>query len=341
MKKTKNYIESELAKKKTARYKYWSIKDENGITILSSDDENDNRSFDEVLDKIIEDNVDAEVQVKYGTNEQSSRNNPPYFIRINEEIEWVEAEEETVNVNGVPHKLDKNGNVSINLNTPAPVEPKIERAVPIDTFRQEMEIQLNGIRREHELKEEKMMLEMQNKIMEQNLNFKEMMLSEREARILEREQACVQHENQIEEKKNEIQEDVKGYIKQIPRALGGLIKEFVKDSGKKKATGLSGAEIKKKKRKTVQFNFEKEPSETVKNDSDSYQEEEEMTEAELEAIIAEEERLEDEALATENSNENIEEVVEEEAQEEFYEEFTAEETIENTNHNTEDNEQNI
>jgi S-DNA-T family DNA segregation ATPase FtsK/SpoIIIE len=335
MKKTKNYIEAELAKKKTARYKYWSIKDENGITILSSDDENDNRSFDEVLDKIIEDNVDAEVQVKYGTNEQSSRNNPPYFIRINEEIEWVEAEEETVNVNGVPHKLDKNGNVSINLNTPAPVEPKVERAVPIDTFRQEMEIQLNGIRREHELKEEKMLLEMQNKMMEQNLNFKEMMLSEREARLLEREQACVQHENQIEEKKNEIQEDVKGYLKQVPKALGGLIKEFVKDSGKKKATGLSGAETttKKKKRKKVQFNFEEKPTGSVENEV-----EEEMTEAELEAIIAEEERLEEEALAIENSNENIEQVAEEEEQEEFYEEFTEEETTGNTNHNTEDNE---
>lgn len=336
MKKTKNYIESELAKKKTARYKYWSIKDENGITILSSDDENDNRSFDEVLDKIIEDNVDAEVQVKYGTNEQSSRNNPPYFIRINEEIEWVEAEEETVNVNGVPHKLDKNGNVSINLNTPAPVEPKVERAVPIDTFRQEMEIQLNGIRREHELKEEKMLLEMQNKMMEQNLNFKEMMLSEREARLLEREQACVQHENQIEEKKNEIQEDVKGYLKQVPKALGGLIKEFVKDSGKKKATGLSGAETttKKKKRKKVQFNFDEEPTETVENEV-----EEEMTEAELEAIIAEEERLEEEVLAMESSNGNIEDMAkQEEVQEEFYEEFTEEETTENTNHNTEENE---
>jgi len=298
MKRTKNYIASELAKKKTARYKYWSIKDENGITILSSDDENDNRSFSEVLDKIIEDNVDAEVQVKYGTNEQSSRNNPPYFIRINQEIEWVEAEEEIVNVNGVPHKLDKNGNVNISLNTPTPIEPKAERAVPIDTFRQEMEIQLNGIRREHELKEEKMLLEMQNKMMEQNLNFKEMMLSDREARLVEREQACTQHENQIEEKKKEIQDDVKGYLKQVPKALGGLIKEFTKDSVKKKSTGLSGTEkeAKRKKRQKVQFSFDEESKMTTESSID-----EEMTEVELEAII-EAEILEEERIEKEDSS---------------------------------------
>jgi hypothetical protein len=335
MKRTKNYIESELAKKKTARYKYWSIKDENGITILSSDDENDNRSFSEVLDKIITDNVDAEVQVKYGTNEQSSRNNPPYFIRINQEIEWVEAEEETVNVNGVPHKLDKNGNVNISLNTPTPVEPKVERAVPIDTFRQEMEIQLNGIRREHELKEEKMLLEMQNKMMEQNLQFKEMMLSDREARLLEREQACTQHENHIEEKKKEIQDDVKGYLKQVPKALGGLIKEFTKDSIKKKSTGLGSAEekTKKRKRKTVQFSFDEAPKTEVESAV-----EEEMTEEELERIIEaeilEEERLEKEGQENETEQEPI---ASENAAIDYYEE----ETIENTNQNTEENEQNI
>ena len=333
MKRTKNYIESELAKKKTARYKYWSIKDENGITILSSDDENDNRSFDEVLDKIIADNVDAEVQVKYGTNEQSSRNNPPYFIRINEEIEWVEAEEETINVNGVPHKLDKNGNVSINLNTPVPTEqPKVEKAVPIDTFRQEMEIQLNGIRREHELKEEKMLQEMQNKIMEQNLGFKEMMLGEREARILEREQACTQQENHIEEKKKEIQDDVKGYLKQIPKALGGLIKEFAKDSTKKKSTGLGSAEekTKEKKRKKVQFSFDEEPTTEVENTD-----EEEMTEEELERIIAQEIADEEEAERKRQEGEAEQEPTEpENTAIDYYEE----ETTENTNQNTEDNE---
>ena len=79
MKRVKNYITTDLAKKKIARYKFWSIKDENGITITSSDDDKETRSFSDILDKIISDNVDAEVQVKFGTNEQSSRQNNPLF----------------------------------------------------------------------------------------------------------------------------------------------------------------------------------------------------------------------------------------------------------------------
>jgi len=123
MKRTKNYIDTELAKKKVSRYKYWSVKDENGITISSSDEESeDNHNFSELLDRIIADNVDAEIQVKYGTNEASSRNNPPFFIKINESIEWVEPIEETVNINGQEHKVDKNGNVNINLSTPEVVQ---------------------------------------------------------------------------------------------------------------------------------------------------------------------------------------------------------------------------
>ena len=65
-------MDPDLAKKKVARYQYWTIKDENGITICSSDDNNpDNKSFAEVLDKIMVDKVDVEVQVKYGTSEQT------------------------------------------------------------------------------------------------------------------------------------------------------------------------------------------------------------------------------------------------------------------------------
>lgn len=314
MKRTKNYIEADLAKKKTARYKYWSIKDENGITIVSSDDNPDNRSFDQVLDSIIADNVDAEVQIKYGTNEQSSRNNPPFFIRINETIEWVEPEEETIKVNGVPHRVDKNGNVNISLNTPSPTEhSRVERAVPIDTIRQEMEIQLQGIRREHELKEEKMVMEMHNKIMEQDLKFKEMMLQEREARLQEREQTVAFMENQVEEKQKEIQEDVKGYLRQVPKALGGLIKDFVKDGEKKKKSGLGKTEqtSEEKKRKTVKFSIEEDP--------EMDEEEEEMTAEELEAEIQreiereeaeekkrEQEQSEQEEEATEQEDNNEE-----------------------------------
>ena len=134
MKKVKNYIDSELAKKKVARYRYWSIKDEQGITISTSEEEG--KSFSEVLDKIVSDNVDAEVQIKYGTNEQSSRNNPPLFIQINEKIEWVEPEEEVVKINGVPHKPDRNGNVNIQF-----PEIKTEKAEYIGTFKQEVEMQ--------------------------------------------------------------------------------------------------------------------------------------------------------------------------------------------------------
>jgi penicillin-insensitive murein endopeptidase len=44
MKKTKNYIDPDLAKRKIARYRYWSIKDDNGITIVTAEDEGENIS---------------------------------------------------------------------------------------------------------------------------------------------------------------------------------------------------------------------------------------------------------------------------------------------------------
>lgn len=289
MKKVKNYIDSDLAKKKIARYKYWNIKDENGITIVSSDDNPNNQTFEEVLDNIIRDNVDAEVQVRFGTSDQSSRQNTPLFIRINESIEWIEPEEEldeTVKVNGVPHKVDKNGNVNINLNTPEPTyhaQPKIENG-NIDFFRQEMEMQLQGIRREHELKEEKMQLDMQNKLLEQTLKFKEMMLADRENKVAEREQSIAQKEAQLEEKEKELQGDVKGYVKQIVPALGGLAKDFLLSD---KSKGLSGTEKDKEKeekppkpRRKVNF--------CINND----EEEEPQTDEELESEIAQYEQQE-------------------------------------------------
>jgi len=265
MKKVKNYIQADLAKKKIIRYKYWSVKDENGITICSNEDNNpDNKTFSDILDKIIADNVDAEVQIKYGTNEQSSRQNPPFFIRINEEIEWIDPEEdETVSINGVQHKVDRNGNVNINLTTPTKQEnyEQMDDVKPewakVDTFRQEMDLQLQGLRNEYALKEEKMQADLQNRLLEQTLKFKEMMLSERESRILEREQQLLQQESVLEDKKKEISEDVKGYLKQVPTALGGLIKEWVKDGGSQKGKGLGKAEEKKKpQRRKVDFTVE-------------------------------------------------------------------------------------
>ncbi len=257
MKKVKNYIAPDLAKKKIARYKYWNIKDESGISITSSEDITDGRSFEEVLDAIIADNVDAEVQVKFGTNEQSSRQNAPIFIRVNETIEWVEPEEEeTIKINGVPHKMDKNGNVHINLNTPQVETPVIES--PNDVMRQEMEIQLQGLRQESELKEQRYQADLHNKLAEQTLKFKEMMLSDREARITEREQSLAAQEAVLEEKQAEMGDQLKGYVKLIPSTLGGVVGEWLKSNPfTKKATGLGATEAKSKQkpitRNPVQF----------------------------------------------------------------------------------------
>jgi hypothetical protein len=259
MKKIKNYIQTDLAKKKITRYKYWSIKDENGISIVSSEDNDEGQSFGDLLDKIIADNVDAEIQVKYGTNEQSSRQNPPLFIRINEEIEWVDPitdEPDTVTLNGVAHQVDKNGNVNINLASPTVEQPKIETA-NVDYFRQEMEMQLNGLRQESALKEEKMKVDLQNKLFEQTLTFKDMMLKDREAKILEREQALAAQEALMESKQNDIQSDLKGYLKQVPNVLGGLIKEFIKNDPK--PIGNIKKEVEKSERKRKKVNFSIEP----------------------------------------------------------------------------------
>jgi len=286
MKKVKNYIDADLAKKKVARYKYWSIKDENGITIASSDEDNpDGKSFDEVLDKIIGDNVDAEIQIKYGTNEQSARNNPPYFVKINQEIEWIDPEpEETVNINGVPHKVDKNGNVNITLSQPE--KPKVERVESYTTIRDEMEVQLKGLRQEYELKEEKLKVEVQNKIMEQTLTFKEMLIAEKEARLNAREEAVNQAEIALDEKEKEIRDDVKTYLKGVPNALGSIIKDFIKDSAKKKDSkqlGSADQKDKPKKQNKVKFSFVEEgQSEPEPEEQQNDEELEQEIEAEIE-----------------------------------------------------------
>ncbi|PHQ85483.1 MAG: hypothetical protein COB65_02940 [Thalassobium sp.] len=270
MKKVKNYIEPELAKKKIARYKYWSIKDEGGITICTSDENNpDNKSFAEVLNKIVKDNVDAEVQIRYGTSDQSSRQNPPLFIKINEKIEWVEPEEDSVSINGTPHRVDKNGNVNINLTSPDNKESGAEKAIPIDTFRQEIDLRLEGIQREHQLKEEKWAIDMQNKLMEQTLKFREMMLAERESRLLEREQSVAHQENNINRKKQEIQSDVASYLKQVPSALGAIIKEFA--TSKKDGLGKS-KEKPKRERQAAEFTIEEDEIPTSQEDNLSQEE---------------------------------------------------------------------
>ena len=288
MKRVKNYIDTELAKKKLARYKYWSVKDENGITIQSVDDNNtDDKTFAEVLDKIIADNVDAEVQIKYGTNEQSARQNPPFFIRVNEQIEWIEPEpDDMVKINGVPHPIDKNGNVNINLTTRQ--EPIAEQA-EIITTKDELEIRLDGLRRENELKQEGLVQDMHNKLAEQSLKFKEMLLAEKETRLNEREQAVVVAEQSLGEQQREIQSDLKGYLREVPSAIGGLVKDWIRDTRTKKEKGLGGTEKdeekKPRKRNKVKFSVDGEPDSNPTPEPE--QEPEESTlEKEIEEEIA-------------------------------------------------------
>ena len=303
MKKLKTHIEPDLAKKKVARYKYWSVRDENGITICSSDDNNDNKGFAEILDKIIADNVDAEVSVKFGTTEQSARQNQPFFIRINEDIEWIEQEEETVSINGQPHKLDKNGNVNINLSAPQyDKEPKVESA-HIDYFRQEMEMQLNGMRREHELKEEKMQLDLSNKLLEQTLKFKEMMLADRENRIAEREQGLAIKEAELFEKENDVNSEVKSYLKQVPSALGSVLKDWIKTGAEKNATSLGSTEEKPKPRKRRAVQFE------IKDEVEQDHEDPEIIEEEIEEenLVQEPEQVGDQEIETEIEEPNQQE----------------------------------
>ncbi len=276
MKKTKNYLLPELAKTKISRYRYWNIKDEHGITITSSDDVDEDTTFDATLDNIINQNVDAEVQVRFGINEPSSRHNPPYFIRINQEVEWVDPEEsETVSINGVSYPADKNGNVNINLKSPmADQANNIQRPIieqeSAAQLRLEMDMQLQGLRREQELKDEKHQLiqqlkderlqmtqelkdqrhsmEMQQALAQQKLEIKEMLLDQRETAIAEKEQNLAIKEQELDEKEEEITKDLKGYLKHVPNALGGVIKDFFKDEddgGDKDKNDLKGTGDKK------------------------------------------------------------------------------------------------
>lgn len=300
MKKVKNYIQAELAKKKIARYKYWCIKDENGIVICDSADNNpEDKNFGEYLDKIIHDNVDVEVQIKYGTNEQSARHNPPFFVKINDSIEWVEPEgEDSVTINGVPHKVDKNGHVNINLNQPTPAVPMTSETIQeksaedyVQILRGEMDMQLSGLRKEYELKEQKWQADMNTKLLEQNVRFKEMMLSERETRLNEREQLLATQEALVEQKEKELEEGVKSYMKHIPSALGSIVKDFLQKPADKP---LSGAKEKKEpspiKRKAVEYDLVEpeqtpvvETQQTDDNDNyDDYLEEEDYYESLIE-----------------------------------------------------------
>lgn len=269
MKKVKSYIDIELAKKKIARYSYWLIKDERGIIICTSDGENpDGKSFEEYLENITKDNIDAEVQIKYGNNELSARKNPPFFIKINEEIEWVEPEpEETVSINGVPHKLDRNGNVNINLTTPEKmIEPKTE-VVQMDHIRTEMDLQLSGLRKEYELKEDKWRQDMHNQLMEQTLKFKEMMLAERETRITEKEQNLSYREQEVSQKEEDVKDKVKSVIKQTTPALGSLVMGMFSSLTAKKVVADNLGEVKKEqvkekpKRTKVAFDIQEDEPE--------------------------------------------------------------------------------
>ena len=110
---------------------------------------------------------------------------------------------------------------------------------------------------------------MQNKLMEQTLKFREMMLAERESRLLEREQSIAHQENNINQKKQEIQSDVASYLKQVPSALGAIIKEFA--TSKKDGLGKS-KEKPKKERQAAEFTIEEDETPTTHEDNFSQEE---------------------------------------------------------------------
>ena len=85
MSEEKYYITIERAKVQIPRYKFWTIRDQQGIIIYRSD-EVDDRSFSEMLDQVIKENVDPEISFKFGTTDNSARHNTPYFIKLNDDI---------------------------------------------------------------------------------------------------------------------------------------------------------------------------------------------------------------------------------------------------------------
>ena len=241
MKKVKNYIDPEQAKKKLQRYNYWSIKDENGILICSSNENNpDGRSFSEILDKILEDNVDAEIQIRVGPNEHSSRQNHPFFIRVNENIQWVDPEEsQGVSVNGVRQLPDRSGRLNINLQT-GDENQKIERAEEYFNVKDLMESRLDGLREENRINEQRLLQEMQNKLSEQNLRFQEMLIQKREEELSKKAQQLEERQAELQKREQQIQQELKSYLKQVPNVLGSLLKQwFQKESPK----DLQGANL--------------------------------------------------------------------------------------------------
>ncbi len=310
MKQVKNYLDPDVAKRKIARFQFWSIKDESGVIICSATQNNPGKkSFDEMLEQIVEEDIDAEVQIRYGSNEQSSRNNPPFFIKINDNIEWINPEpDEKVTVNGIPQKPNRNSNVNINLSTPKAEQPETP------DWRNEMEIQLKGLRQEYELKNEQTRLEMQNKILEQTMQFKNMLLEQKENELRQREAGLDEREAELEERITEIQDNLKGYFKEIPSALAGLFRDFIKKDGEKE-NGLGGTSGEPKnegakKRTPVEFRIKQEKDgngdikeeQEANGDENKDKNENDFDEDEIEAEIAKYEAMEENELSTEHNN---------------------------------------
>ena len=253
MKKVKNYITAEMAKKKISKYAFWSIRDQAGIVICDSNREDNKKSFDELIDESFENQVDKEISIKYGTTDNSARHNPPTFIKITEDVEWIDPEPDAeVSINGVPHKLDKNGNVNINLKSD---NPTIEQ-IPTDYLREEFDVKLAGLRQESENKEQQIRMEMQNQNELQTIRFREMMVEEKEASILEREQQLEEREEIMKHREDEMAETLTGYMSVGTKALGGLITKWISGN---KSEGLGGTkneeQQKQPPREETKFDF--------------------------------------------------------------------------------------
>jgi len=90
MSEEKYYVTLERAKVQIPRYEFWTIRDQQGVVIYRSDKIGE-KTFAEMLDQVIEDNVDPEISFRFGTTENSSRHNIPHFMKLNENLDMMNS----------------------------------------------------------------------------------------------------------------------------------------------------------------------------------------------------------------------------------------------------------
>ena len=183
MKRIKNYISVDLAKRKVGRYKYWEIRDQDQGIIYRSDDVD--KSFEELLDEIVESNADHEVSVKFGTSDGAARHRSLLFIKINEDVDYVDPpQREVVTIGGVPYPIDQNGKVDYK---PPVSEVQQAEHIPLNGFREELQSQLGALQQQNEIDRKQSDFELQMKLEEQRMEFKSMLMDNEMKKLEERE----------------------------------------------------------------------------------------------------------------------------------------------------------